>query len=233
MPCSWAPWSPGTVLLPQLFWFRSLRTNRWVIAVVALGVLAGMWMERFWIVVNSLKASLLAANIGDYSPSLTDLAMMAGERGAVHGAVHGAGARDSVFFPVRRAGTAIPEQGGRGMKKRVTSGWVLSFSSEEALLQAVRTLVKEEGVFWEVWCALSLRRRPVCQPSCREGRRRRRAAVGRGWRSVRIPGRGPVALLDAVLCGSSHDPGRVQGLGQLARRTFPPCLKGPCSGPDF
>ena len=34
------------------------------------------------------------------------------------------------------------------MKKRVTSGWVLSFSSEEALLQAVRTLVKEEGVFW-------------------------------------------------------------------------------------
>ena len=38
------------------------------------------------------------------------------------------------------------------MKKRVTSGWVLSFSSEEALLQAVRTLVKEEGVFWEV-CA--------------------------------------------------------------------------------
>ena len=71
----------GNVLLPQLFWFRSLRTNRWVIAVVALGVLAGMWMERFWIVVNSLKASLLAANIGDYSPSLTDLAMMAGSVG--------------------------------------------------------------------------------------------------------------------------------------------------------
>lgn len=71
----------GNVALPQLFWFRSLRTNRWVIAAVALGVLAGMWMERFWIVVNSLKASLLAANIGDYFPSVTDLAMMAGSVG--------------------------------------------------------------------------------------------------------------------------------------------------------
>lgn len=71
----------GNVLLPQLFWFRTLRTRPWVIVVVALGVLAGMWMERFWIVVNSLKASLLAANIGDYAPSLTDLAMMAGSAG--------------------------------------------------------------------------------------------------------------------------------------------------------
>ena len=71
----------GNVALPQLFWFRSLRTNRWVIAAVALGVLAGMWMERFWIVVNSLKASLLAANIGEYFPSVTDLAMMAGSVG--------------------------------------------------------------------------------------------------------------------------------------------------------
>ncbi len=68
----------GNVVLPQLFWFRSLRTNPLVIVVVALGVLAGMWMERFWIVVDSLKASLLAANAGDYFPSLTDLAMMAG-----------------------------------------------------------------------------------------------------------------------------------------------------------
>ena len=67
----------GNVVLPQLFWFRSLRTNPLVIVVVALGVLAGMWMERFWIVVDSLKASLLAANAGDYFPSLTDLAMMA------------------------------------------------------------------------------------------------------------------------------------------------------------
>ncbi|WP_290488706.1 MULTISPECIES: NrfD/PsrC family molybdoenzyme membrane anchor subunit [unclassified Akkermansia] len=71
----------GNVALPQLFWFRPLRTNRRVIASVALGVLAGMWMERFWIVVNSLKASLLAANIGDYFPSVTDLAMMAGSVG--------------------------------------------------------------------------------------------------------------------------------------------------------
>lgn len=38
------------------------------------------------------------------------------------------------------------------MKKAVISGWVLSFGSEKALLQAVRVLVKEENLRWEV-CA--------------------------------------------------------------------------------
>ena len=38
------------------------------------------------------------------------------------------------------------------MKKPVISGWVLSFGSEKALLQAVRVLVKEENLRWEV-CA--------------------------------------------------------------------------------
>ena len=32
------------------------------------------------------------------------------------------------------------------MKKPVISGWVLSFGSEKALLQAVRVLVKEENL---------------------------------------------------------------------------------------
>lgn len=71
----------GNIVLPQLFWFKSLRVNKWVIIFVAFGVLIGMWMERFWIVADSLKASLLAGNIGDYAPSLTDIAMMAGSVG--------------------------------------------------------------------------------------------------------------------------------------------------------
>lgn len=71
----------GNVILPQLFWFKSLRTNSWVIVLVALGVLSGMWMERFWIVVESLKASFMSASIGAYVPSLTDMAMMAGSAG--------------------------------------------------------------------------------------------------------------------------------------------------------
>lgn len=61
------------------------------------------------------------------------------------------------------------------MKKRVTSGWVLSFSSEEALLQAVRTLVKEEGVFWEV-CA------PYPCAAVRFANRHAGRAVGAGVR---------------------------------------------------
>ena len=102
------------------------------------------------------------------------------------------------------------------MKKRVTSGWVLSFSSEEALLQAVRTLVKEEGVFWEV-CA------PYPCAAVRFANRHAGRAVGAG---VRLGGAGggggggPGRL--PVLCGSSHDPGQGAGLGQLARVRSPP-----------
>ncbi|QWP41115.1 DUF3341 domain-containing protein [Akkermansia muciniphila] len=97
------------------------------------------------------------------------------ERGAVYGPVHGAGACGSILLPVRRAGTAIPEQGGRGMKKPVISGWVLSFGSEKALLQAVRVLVKEENLRWEV-CA------PYPCAAVRLANRHAGKAVGAGVR---------------------------------------------------
>ena len=55
------------------------------------------------------------------------------------------------------------------MKKRIVSGWVLSFSSEESLLEAVKELLKEEGLLWEVCapypCAAV---RQIGRASCRE-----------------------------------------------------------------
>lgn len=89
----------GNVVLPQLFWFRSLRTNPLVIVVVALGVLAGMWMERFWIVVDSLKRPC-------WRPMRGLLSQPDGpghdgrKRGPVYGPVHDHGTRHALLFPV-------------------------------------------------------------------------------------------------------------------------------------
>ena len=118
------------------------------------------------------------------------------------------------------------------MKKRVTSGWVLSFSSEEALLQAVRTLVKEEGVFWEV-CA------PYPCAAVRLANRHAGRAVGAGVRLWAAAG-GVCGFLAVALCFTGRSSVRTLSspragcrAGTTGPRTFPPCLKGPCSGPDF
>ena len=84
------------------------------------------------------------------------------------------------------------------MKKPVISGWVLSFGSEKALLQAVRVLVKEENLRWEV-CA------PYPCAAVRLANRHAGKAVGAGVR------------LWAAAGGSPCDPGQGPGLGQLAR----------------
>ena len=87
------------------------------------------------------------------------------------------------------------------MKKPVISGWVLSFGSEKALLQAVRVLVKEENLRWEV-CA------PYPCAAVRFANRHAGKAVGAGVRLWAAAG---------GVCGSPCDPGKGPGLGQLAR----------------
>lgn len=53
----WAFWSlfVFNLLLPMLFWWKKIRTNtRWIFPV-AIGVIIGMWLERFVIIVGSLS----------------------------------------------------------------------------------------------------------------------------------------------------------------------------------
>ena len=47
------------VLIPQLLWFRRIRTQPLLLFVVALLVNVGMWVERFVIVVTSLRAGIV------------------------------------------------------------------------------------------------------------------------------------------------------------------------------
>ena len=50
-------------------------------ALVGVGVLVGMWLERFLIVVPSLSTPRLAYSIGDYMPSWVELGIMIGAVG--------------------------------------------------------------------------------------------------------------------------------------------------------
>ncbi|MEG1739835.1 MAG: NrfD/PsrC family molybdoenzyme membrane anchor subunit [Akkermansia sp.] len=71
----------GNVLLPQLYWFKRWRRCGYVIVPVALGVLVGMWSERWLIVVHSLEQAWRAVMDSTYCPTWVDGMMGLGSFG--------------------------------------------------------------------------------------------------------------------------------------------------------
>jgi molybdopterin-containing oxidoreductase family membrane subunit len=69
------------VLLPQLFWFRGVRSNLWIVFILSLFVNVGMWMERFIIVVTSLERDFLPSSWADYTPTSIEVATLVGSFG--------------------------------------------------------------------------------------------------------------------------------------------------------
>ncbi|HSM58586.1 MAG TPA: NrfD/PsrC family molybdoenzyme membrane anchor subunit [Candidatus Sulfomarinibacteraceae bacterium] len=69
------------VLLPQIFWFRSLRRNTILLFIVSLFALAGMWLDRFVIVVASLQRDFLPSAWELYVPTIWDWATFLGTIG--------------------------------------------------------------------------------------------------------------------------------------------------------
>jgi Ni/Fe-hydrogenase subunit HybB-like protein len=69
------------VVSPQIFWFRRLRTNTVVLFIASVGILAGMWMERFIIIVTSLNRDFLTSSWHIYVPSWVDWSILAGSLG--------------------------------------------------------------------------------------------------------------------------------------------------------
>ena len=67
--------------LPQLLWWRALRLNRLLLLLVSLSVIAGMWLERFGIVVVSLSHDRLPSAWGEYAPTFWDWSLFAGTVG--------------------------------------------------------------------------------------------------------------------------------------------------------
>ena len=69
------------VLLPQLMWFRRLRLNQTLILAISLGVIVGMWCERYTIVVMSLRRTHLPSAWGNFHGTFWDWATLFGTVG--------------------------------------------------------------------------------------------------------------------------------------------------------
>jgi molybdopterin-containing oxidoreductase family membrane subunit len=69
------------VLVPQLFWFRRIRSNLALVWCLTILVNVGMWFERFIIIVTSLERDFLPSSWTEYMPTSIELATFAGSFG--------------------------------------------------------------------------------------------------------------------------------------------------------
>ena len=69
------------VISPQIFWFRWARRNLIVVFITCQFVNAGMWYERFVIIVTSLAQDFLPSSWGHYHPSWVEQWTFAGTFG--------------------------------------------------------------------------------------------------------------------------------------------------------
>lgn len=70
-----------TVLMPQLYWFRKLRHTTYITVIVSFCVCAGMWLERFLIVVPSMEKGYFSSTWSNYIPNFTELTIFTGSIG--------------------------------------------------------------------------------------------------------------------------------------------------------
>jgi molybdopterin-containing oxidoreductase family membrane subunit len=82
-PYAWVFW--GTILFNvaaiQLLWFPRVRRSAAAVFVIALGVLVGMWLERFMLIVTSLYEDFLPSAWGMFWPTFWDIAFLIGSIG--------------------------------------------------------------------------------------------------------------------------------------------------------
>jgi molybdopterin-containing oxidoreductase family membrane subunit len=71
------------VAVPQLLWWPGLRRNHVLLFLVSLGVVIGMWLERYMFVVSSLAANYMPSEWGLFHPTFWDLAILLGSVGLV------------------------------------------------------------------------------------------------------------------------------------------------------
>jgi Ni/Fe-hydrogenase subunit HybB-like protein len=69
------------VLTPQLLWFKRIRSTPWILWCIAMVVNAGMWLERFVIVVTSLHRDYLPSSWGMYQGTVWDWSIFVGTIG--------------------------------------------------------------------------------------------------------------------------------------------------------
>ena len=79
----WAGWSMYScnVIIPQFYWFRSIRRSLPAMFVLSIFVNIGMWFERFVIIATSLHRDYLPSSWGYFSPQLVDITTFIGTFG--------------------------------------------------------------------------------------------------------------------------------------------------------
>jgi len=68
-------------LAPQLLWFRAVRLNQIMMMLIAFGIIVGMWLERFQIVVVSLSHTKMPSSWGYFHATFWDWSLMFGTIG--------------------------------------------------------------------------------------------------------------------------------------------------------
>jgi molybdopterin-containing oxidoreductase family membrane subunit len=68
-------------IVPQILWIRPLRRNEYVLFVVSLLVLVGMWLERYMIINTSLHRDFLPSSWGMFRPTIWDILTFTGSLG--------------------------------------------------------------------------------------------------------------------------------------------------------
>ncbi|MGB9851589.1 MAG: NrfD/PsrC family molybdoenzyme membrane anchor subunit [Candidatus Kapaibacteriota bacterium] len=68
-------------ILPQLLWFKMIHTKKFFQFLISAGVLIGMWLERYLLIIPVLSADTILKQTVYYSPTLIDLALTLGSVG--------------------------------------------------------------------------------------------------------------------------------------------------------
>jgi Ni/Fe-hydrogenase subunit HybB-like protein len=81
----YAPYYWGLILcnivVPQLLWFRRMRSSPIALFIIAIIINIGMWLERFIIIVTSLHRDFLPSSWGRYAPTIWDWSTFVGTIG--------------------------------------------------------------------------------------------------------------------------------------------------------
>jgi len=78
-------WARNTlnIFIPQLLWIPAMRRNRYVLSGISLGIVAGMWIERYDFVVSSLSQDYIPSEWYWFSATFWDWAILLGSAGLV------------------------------------------------------------------------------------------------------------------------------------------------------
>ena len=65
-------------IIPQLFWFRKIRSSITMVFIISILINIGMWFERYVIIVTSLGKDYLPSNWATYQPTITEIGIYTG-----------------------------------------------------------------------------------------------------------------------------------------------------------